>query len=128
MELRGTLTEYSDTPSAADADRSAENSNISDHIKCTVATNLIDINPIDTAPPNLVVAEHGDASTTTKASTSAIPHVHPGVFFVSSKIQSYSLEGTTKADNIIVDIAVFFATSPGPSLVCDGTFAQYTLA
>ena len=65
MELRGTLTEYSDTPSAADADRSAENSNISDHIKCTVATNLIDINPIDTAPPNLVVAEHGYASTTT---------------------------------------------------------------
>ena len=108
MELRGTLTEYSDTPSAADADTSAENSNVSDHIKGAVATNLITITPIDTAPPNLVVAEHGDASTTTKASTSVIPHIHPGVFFVSSKIQSYSLEGTTKADNIIVDIAVLF--------------------
>ena len=108
LELRVTLTQYSDTPSAADADTSAENSKVSDHIMGTVAANLIAITAIDTAPPNLVVAEHGDASTTAKTSTSVVPPVPPRRIFGSSKIQSYSLEGTTKADNIIVDIAVFF--------------------
>ena len=54
-----------------------------------------------------------------EAATSAL---HPDEFVGSSQIQSYSLEGTKKADRIMVDIALVFAASPGQSLVCDVTF------
>ena len=59
-----------------------------------------------------------------EAATSVVPTVPPDEFVGSSQIQSYSLEGTKKADRIMVDIALVFAESPGPSLVCDGTFRQ----
>ena len=59
--------------------------------------------------------------TTAEAAKSAVPPVPPEVFSWSYTSQSFTTEGTTKPDNIMDDIAVFFATSPRPSLVCDGT-------
>ena len=77
--------------------------------------------PIDTVTPNTAVAELGEGLTTAKAAKSAVPPVPTEVHIWSCQSESFSSEETIKPDNILDDIAVFFATSPRPPLVCDCT-------
>ena len=100
---------------------SVESRNISNHIEGTFYPNLMAVTHIESVPTNTAVAELWEAPTTAEAASSDVPPVPPEVFFGSSPSQSYPMKWTTKADHIMDDIAVFFATTPRPSLVCDET-------
>ena len=114
------MSKYANISSAAAADLSVERPNILDHVEGTVDSNLKVVTHIESVSTNTAVAVLGEAPTTAEFASSTVP-VHPEVISGSSPSQPYPMEGTTKADHIMDDIAVFSATSPRPSLVCDWT-------
>ena len=79
------------------------------------------ITHVESVPRNTAVAELGEERTIVEPAKSALPPVPSEVFCRSSPSEAFPLEGTTKADHIMDHIAVFLATAPRPSLVCDGT-------
>ena len=102
-----TLSEYADISSAAAADLYVERPNILDLIEGTVDTNLMSVTPIESVPTKTAVTELVEAPTNAEAASSDVPPVTREVIIASFLSQSYSMEGTTKADKIMDEIAVF---------------------
>ena len=113
-----TLSEYADIPSAAAADILLESVKLLDHFEGAVDPNLMGITPLTRFPLTLQW-QNMERQQQPRKLPNRLYLLYPRSIFGSSPSQSYTLEGITKPDLIMEDVAVFFATFRPPHLSAD---------